>query len=185
MRDFKGLHGPTVGRSLAMGYLRQCGLRVQQERVAKAVVRVDPENSRPRWAALIKRRKYSFPEPNSLWHTDGHHSLISWCFVIHGAIYGYSRQIVYLHCSTNNKKETVLKLFEEAIVDYSAPSRIRTDKGGENTLIWELMTGIRGNGRGSFLASSSVHKNRTVMERSLECCLLYNLLYISSNGCSR
>ena len=66
MEDFKELHGPTVGRSLDMGYLRQCGLRVQQEWVAKALVRVDPESSRLRWAALIKRQKYSVPGPNSL-----------------------------------------------------------------------------------------------------------------------
>ena len=45
MRDFKELHGPAVGRSLAMGYLRQFGLRVQQELVAKALARVNPGNS--------------------------------------------------------------------------------------------------------------------------------------------
>ena len=55
MRDFKDLHGPAVGRSLAMGYLRECGLRGQQEWVAKALVRVEPENSPLRWAALIRR----------------------------------------------------------------------------------------------------------------------------------
>ena len=149
-----------MGRSLVMGYLWQCGLRVQQERVAKALVKVDPGNSRLRWAALIKRQKYSVPGPNSLWHADGHHSLISWGFVIHGAIDDYSRQTVYFHCSINNKKETVLKLFEVVIIDYGAPSHIQTDKGGENTLIWELMPEIKGNERGSFLASPSVHNQR-------------------------
>ena len=57
----------------------------------------------------------------------------------------------------SEKKKAVLKLFEEAIIDFGAPSRIRTDKGGENTHIWELKTEIRGNARGSFLASSSVY----------------------------
>lgn len=122
---------------------------------------MDPENFRLRWVALIKWQKYSVPGPNSLQHADGHHSLISWGFVIHGAIDGYSRQIVYLHCSTNNKKETVRKLFEEAITDYGAPSRIWIDKRGENTLISKIMAEIRGNGRRSFLASSSVHNQRT------------------------
>ena len=42
--DFKELHGPAVGRSLAMCYMRQSGLRVQHERVGKALVRVDSEN---------------------------------------------------------------------------------------------------------------------------------------------
>ena len=160
MKDFKELHGSTVGRSLALGYLRQCGLRVQQEPVAKALARVDPENSRLRWAALIKRQKYSVPGPNSFWHADWHHNLISWGLVIHEAIGGYSRQIVYLHSSTNNNKGTVLKLFEEAIIDYGGPSRIQTAKGGENTLIWELMVKIMGNERGSFLSSSSIHNQR-------------------------
>ena len=38
IQHFKQVHGPIVGRSLALGYLRGLGLRVQQERVAKALV---------------------------------------------------------------------------------------------------------------------------------------------------
>ena len=45
MRDFKESHEPEVGRSLAMGYLRQFGLRIQQKQVAKALVKADPGNS--------------------------------------------------------------------------------------------------------------------------------------------
>ena len=40
-------------------------------------------------------------------HIDGHHKLIRWRFVIHGGIDGFSRCIVFLQCSTNNKSETV------------------------------------------------------------------------------
>ena len=50
--------------------------------------------------------------------------------VVHGAIDSYSRLIVFLHCSNNNKAATVLKLFEEAVAKFSLPSRVRTDKGG-------------------------------------------------------
>ena len=59
------------------------------------------------------------------------------------------------------KKKQSVKLFEEAITDYGAPSRIWIDKRGENTLISKIMAEIRGNGRRSFLASSSVHNQRT------------------------
>ena len=45
MKDFKESHEPAVERSLAMGYLRQFGLRIQQEHVAKALVKVGPGNS--------------------------------------------------------------------------------------------------------------------------------------------
>ena len=43
-----------AGRSLALGYLRSLSLHIQEERVAKALVQVDPTNSGLRWAALLK-----------------------------------------------------------------------------------------------------------------------------------
>ena len=55
-----------AGQSLALGYLWSLGLHVQQERVAKALVREDHTNSGLRWTALIKTRKYNVPGPNSL-----------------------------------------------------------------------------------------------------------------------
>ena len=95
-----------------------------------------------------------------MWHIDSHHSLIRWGFVLHGAIDGYSRLITFLQCSTNNKAETAVSLFEQALEIYGLPSRVRTDKGGENTLIWRKMIELRGEGRGSYIAASSVHNQR-------------------------
>lgn len=40
-------------------------------------------------------------------HLDGHHKLIRWRFVIHGAIDGYSRVVVFLRCNTNNRGENM------------------------------------------------------------------------------
>ena len=53
---------------------------------------------------------------NALWRLGGRRSLILWEFVIHGCIDGYSRRIIFLHCSTNNLSPTVLGLFDSAIV---------------------------------------------------------------------
>ena len=145
---------------MVVGHLNYIGLKVQQHRVTASLLRVDPTGSRIRWAIFIKRRKYSVPALNSLWHLDGHHSLINWGFVIHGTIDGYSRLITFLRCSTNNKAETVVNLFENATLNYGVLSRIRTDKGGENILVWDRMTQLRGENGGSFLASSSVHNQR-------------------------
>ena len=80
--------------------------------------------------------------------------------MIHAAIDEYSRMITYCSCSGNNKSTTVLNLFLEAIEDYGLPSRIRADKGGENILIKQLIEGIRGSERGSFIAGASVHNQR-------------------------
>lgn len=160
IRQLQVLHGKVMGRSLILGHLSAQGLRVQVSRVRKALVRLDPGTSRIRWACLVKRRKYSVPAPNSLWHADGHHSLVSWGFVIHGAIDGYSRLIVYLQCATNNCKETVQELFQKSIVNFGIPSRLRTDKGGENALLWSSMEELRGRNRRSFITGSSTHNQR-------------------------
>ena len=160
LRNFKNLHGITAGRSLALGHLKSLGLRVQQKRVAKSLVRIDPVDSGIRWASLIRRRKYSVPGPNSLWHIDGHHSLVNWGFVIHGGIDGFSRLIIFLRCSSNNKKETMLQLYDDAINRCGCPSRVRTDKGGENVLVWDRIIELRGEDRGSYIAGSSVHNQR-------------------------
>ena len=79
MRD----HGTMVGYSLVSGHLRSLGLGVERDRIRDRIGRVDPENSRIRWAVVISRRSYSVAGPNSLWHIDGHHSLVTWGFVIH------------------------------------------------------------------------------------------------------
>ena len=157
---FKQEHGISVGRSLVMGHLRSLGLRVQKRRITKALLRIDPRNSNLRWTSIIQRRKYSVPSANSLWHIDGHHSFINWGFVIHGAIDRFSRLIVDLHCSTNNRSDTVFNFFNEALEQYGVPSRIRADKGGENVLCWDGMVELRGEDRGSYITGSSVHNQR-------------------------
>ena len=55
-----------------------------------------------------------------------------WRIVIHGGIDGYSRMIVFLQAATNNKASTVFQWFQSAVQTYGLPSRVRTDKGGEN-----------------------------------------------------
>lgn len=66
-------------------------------------------------------------------HIDGDHKLIEpYRIVIHGGIDGFSRLVVYLHASTNNRASTVLALFREAISYYNIPSRVQSDRGLKN-----------------------------------------------------
>ena len=144
------------------GHFRALGYNIQRKRIRESLNRVDPRNTALRWGALVSRRKYFVPWPNSLWHMDGHHSLIRWGFVIHGCIDGYSRRINFLHCSTNNLATTVLSLFEDAIQRDGGlwPSRIRVDHGVENVAVCDAMVAMRGEGRGSFIAGSSCRNQR-------------------------
>jgi hypothetical protein len=91
---------------------------------------------------------------------DGHHKLIRWKIVTHGGIDGYSRLIVYLKASNNNRASTVYDLFIEAVQKYHLPSRVRSDEGGENIIVAQHMIERRGAERRSMITGSSVHNQR-------------------------
>ena len=106
-----------------------------------------------------------------------------WRFVTHAGVDGYSRIPVYCHCSDNNRSDTVLRLFLQAVRKYGLPSRVRCDKGTENYGVAYFMLNHpeRGTGRGSVIAGRSVHNQR--VERFwrdvfVSCvCVFYHLFY--------
>lgn len=55
--------------------------------------------------------------------------------MVHGGIDGYSRLIVFLQCSNNNRSNTVLQAFQSGVQQYGLPERIRSDRGGENVQV--------------------------------------------------
>ena len=174
-------NNPNIGMTLLQGYLHSRGVFVQRSWARNSVHRINPIPTLSRWQQVVSRRCYHVAGPNSLWHIDGHHSLIRWRFVVHGAIDGYSRMIMYLSCSTNNKSSTVMQLFREAITEFGIPSRVRSDKGGENVQVCHFMVSYRGTGRGSHIAGSSIHNQR--IERLWRdvyrcvCCTFHEVFY--------
>ncbi|CAM4598776.1 unnamed protein product [Leuciscus chuanchicus] len=69
---------PNTGYKMMLGHLRARGIRVQRRRVKESMHRVDPRGVMMHTLRLQtrRRRQYSVPAPNSLWHIDGNHKLI-------------------------------------------------------------------------------------------------------------
>ena len=80
--------------------------------------------------------------------------------VTHGAIDGYSRVVLYLKCTSNNRATTVYELFLVAVQNFNLPSRVRSDQGLENVLVARHMIESRGSERHSMLTGSSTHNQR-------------------------
>ena len=83
-----------------------------------------------------------------------------WRFVVHGGLDGFSRLVVYLTVAGNNRAHTVLQSFIAAVEQYGLPSRVRSDKGGENADVAEFMIRSRGTDRNSHITGRSVHNQR-------------------------
>ncbi|TDL14094.1 hypothetical protein BD410DRAFT_705387, partial [Rickenella mellea] len=61
-----------AGITMLDGMLRSLGFRIPRERIRLSLIRIDPVQ-RVFQRIRIRRRVYSVPGPNSLWHHDGQH----------------------------------------------------------------------------------------------------------------
>lgn len=151
---------PNDGEVLIQGHLVRQGIQVPRRMLRASIHRVDHDNVVARQHSVVKRRVYSVPHPNYLWHMDSHHKLIKWRFVIHGAVDGFSRAIMYMKCADNNRAQTVLDYFREGVSKFGLPEFVRSDKGGENVGVWRYMIVTHSNDQSRVITGSSVHNER-------------------------
>ena len=71
---------------LLLGILARQNIILPRTRIRASIYRVDPEGTALRRSLAVCRRVYHAEGPNYVWHIDGYHKLIKYCFVIHGAM---------------------------------------------------------------------------------------------------
>ena len=86
--------------------------------------------------------------------------------VIHGAIDGHLRKILYLKCTNNNKATTTVSYFSHPFFS-DLPEKIRSDKGRENTEVLLFMLQHRRE-HSCVITGSSTH-NVNVWARFIYC----------------
>ena len=142
------------------GHLSALGVHVPRAKLRTSIHRVhDPINTALRKSIVVRRRVYHVSGPNAVWHIDGNHKLIRWRMVIHGGVDGYSRTIVYLKGAQNNRADTVMVAFNEAVDEYCLPERVRSDLGGENVEVWRFMI-EQHSSESRVITGSSTHNER-------------------------
>ena len=148
---------PRDGEAMTNGHLVRLGVQVPRRRLRQLIHRVDHEATVARQGRTIRRRIYSVPHPNAVWHIDTHHKLIKWHFIIHAGIDGFSRTKAYIKCFDNNRASTSLQIFCEGVAKFGLPDVVRTDHGGENIDIWQYMIAAK---NGCVITGSSTHNKR-------------------------
>ncbi len=149
---------PGRGVELSRGFLRSNNVIVTREHVRDAVRTLDPEGTEMRKRKTIRRRVYQSNGIHHVWHMDGWHKLIKYGLVVHAAVDGGSRYVVFSHCSSNNQALTVLRWFLGGCEELGViPGSVRTDKGGENVEVFRFMMKVFNNDPLCFKASSSCH----------------------------
>ncbi|KAF7323543.1 hypothetical protein MKEN_00574400 [Mycena kentingensis (nom. inval.)] len=135
---------PDFGRRMIQGHLLDAGHTVVRQRVIDSYVRVHGPPHQSFAERSIHRPPYNVAGANSLWHHDGQHGLIRYKIVIHAFVDGKSRFVTGIRCSNNNRSDTVLALFDEAVRRHGLPRRVRGDFGTENVGVAEAMAVLRG-----------------------------------------
>lgn len=149
---------------------RNCGyrtlwhsLRVQHQlTVSKEMLRKymrvrDPVNVAARAVHRLDRRTYRSRGPNDCWHFDGYDKLKRYGLPISGCVDGFSRRIIWLRCSSSNNDPAVIGSYYLDSVDglQLCPSRIRSDRGSENSIVSALQCCLSGNMFSNIFGSST------------------------------
>ena len=71
------------------------GFHARQYIIPTLLRDIDPQRTDSRRRHRLRKKVYTNHGPNYAWHIDGHDKLNPFGFAIHGAIDGYSREVLW------------------------------------------------------------------------------------------
>lgn len=171
LQEFETSCGTFLGyRQLTQRLRQKYGLNVKRDSVMRYMRIVDPDGVDRRKRRRLKRRRYVTPGPNFLWHIDGWDKLAPFGLYVHGAIDGYSRRILWLEVNSTNKNAKVVASHYLNTVEQlgGVPTRLRSDKGTENSGIGILQQFFRWHNEDEFSARKSFHQGKSSANQRIE-----------------
>lgn len=147
---------------------KHSGFNIPRDTVYLIMKLLDPKGMQNRQRKRLKRRQYSCPGPNFVWHVDSYDKLKPFGIAINGCIDGYSRCIIWLEAATTNSNPKVIANFYINSIRKKGgcPKRVRSDLGTENGYIADMQKFLRRDhgdnfsGERSFLYGKSTHNQR-------------------------
>jgi hypothetical protein len=123
----------------------QRGYTVTQLTVRLLLKLLDPEGVERRSRGRLRRRQYSCPGPNFVWHIDSYDKLKPYGIAINGCIDGYSRQIIWLEAyTTNSDPKVIAGYYIKSVAAFDGcPVKVRADLGTENVHLTQMQTFLR------------------------------------------
>ena len=145
LQEFLNIPHFVSGYRKVWSILRRLGIAVHRNTVMEIVRELDPEGVTARRKKRLRRRIYSVPGPDFLWHIDGYDKLKPYGFSVHGCIDGFSRRIIWLETGPSNKDPEIIAAYYISAVKNvnGVPSKIRSDDGSENSLIEPIQIALR------------------------------------------
>lgn len=121
------------------------GFRVSRDAVAEIQTTLDPEAVQRQKGRRLRRRSYSVPGPNYVWHMDSYDKLSPFGIRVNGCIDGFSRHIIWMEAnSTNSNACVIAAYFTQAVSKLGGcPKILRSDHGTENVHANRLQTFLR------------------------------------------
>ena len=146
-------------RSVHAACLRY-GFTVSRDDVRLLLAIVDSYGVSMRAKHKLQRRQYFSRGPNWLWHLDGYDKSKPFGLCIHGAIDGFSRNVIWLNVyKTNNDPGIISGYCMEAVKSLRAmPRYIRTDFGTENGVVEIIQRSVVDNN--SYIYGTSTSNQR-------------------------